>query len=74
MPRITDRSARLNVRLDRKTRAKIEEFACQDDRTLSQTVRTILMVGLRHYRGIYNEVREQARLRRNAAPRPDKSQ
>lgn len=52
MPRITDRSARLNIRLDAETREKVEQLAHHDGRTLSQTVRTLLRTGLCHYHGI----------------------
>lgn len=58
MPRITDRSARLNVRLDAKTRASVERLASLDGRTLSQTVRTLLRTGLLHYHGIGRHARQ----------------
>lgn len=46
MPRLTERKARLNVRLDAETRAKVEDLARRDGRTLSQTTRTLLRAGL----------------------------
>lgn len=46
MPRLIERKARLNVRLDVETRAKVEDIARRDGRTLSQTTRTLLRAGL----------------------------
>lgn len=46
MPRLIERKARLNVRLDAETRAKVEDLASRDGRTLSQTTRTLLRAGL----------------------------
>lgn len=46
MPRLIERKARLNVRLDAETRAKVEDIARRDGRTLSQTTRTLLRAGL----------------------------
>ena len=46
MPRLIERKARLNVRLDVETRTKVEDLARRDGRTLSQTTRTLLRAGL----------------------------